>query len=133
MMGATDDQRRENFAKLAAEIDTKGGVATHAMKRLRDAHLDGKLGVNSVVLIQNQLKRAGIGVLSPTLGPNRSLPREQNAEVILFTEKSKVGQIVEAVRRPTAAGVRALREVANTNARETLDQIRDLIADTDLG
>jgi hypothetical protein len=37
------------------------------------------------------------------------------------------------VRRPTAAGVRALREVANTNARETLDQIRDLIADTDLG
>lgn len=131
-MATLEEQRRAEFSKLAAEIDASGGIAALEMRRLRDAHLDGKLGVNSVVLIANHLNKAGIGVLSPSVGTNRSLPRDQHAEVIVFTEKSKVGEIVEAVRHPSRSGIRVLKQVADTNARETIDQIRDLVAYEDL-
>jgi hypothetical protein len=127
-VASEEERRRENFAKLAAEIDAEGGISPVEMRRLRDAHLEGKLGVNNVVRIANHLSKAGIGVLPP-LTASRSLPREQNETVILYTEKSKVGEIVEAVRRPSSPGVRLLREVARTDANEILDQIRSLVCE----
>ncbi len=122
-MATTEQQRRANFRQLAAEIDADGGITTMPMRRLRDAHLDGKLGNRSVIQIANHLSKAGIGVLTR----GRDLPLYQDELVQVYSEKSTVGEIVDAVLAPSDRGEQLLRKVADNDATEVVQQIKALV------
>lgn len=127
----TEDQRREKFAKLAAEVDAAGGVMTMPEIRLRDAYGVAKFGWRVADAIETDyLPRVGLDILQPVGKQKRKgerLQRDQHATVVLYTIHSPVGKVIAYVHNPTPTNVRKLNEAVATEAIETLNRIREII------
>jgi hypothetical protein len=69
------------------------------------------------------LEENGLGHLPP------ELPSYQHEEVRLYAKGKPPGKIIAAVLRPSPDGDRLILEVASTDARETLQRVRELVCD----
>lgn len=129
----TEDQRRENFAKLAAQVDAAGGIMTVLEMRLRDAYGVGKFGWRVADAIETDcLPRAGLEILQPVGRQKRKgegLQRDQHAEVVLYTINSPVGKVISSVYNPTPTNVHKLNKAVATEAVETLKRIRSILCE----
>jgi hypothetical protein len=113
----------DNFRALAAEVDSAGGLKAYSMEQLREAYEAGRLGTHVRTGISDKLAEHGLGHLPG------ELPSYQHEEVRLYSVGKSAGKIIEAVLRPSQQGDGLLREVASTDARETLQKVRELICD----
>jgi hypothetical protein len=55
------------------------------------------------------------------------LPRYQEQEVIVYLASGPVAAVVNAVLNPSRSAAKVLRQLADNNAQETLDEIRQLV------
>ena len=113
----------DNFKELADEVGQAGGILVCTMERLREAYEAGRLGVHVRSGISDKLEENGLGHLPA------ELPADQHEEVRLYAKGKVAGKIIEAVLRPSRDGDRLLLEVASTDARETLQRVRELVCD----
>lgn len=114
-----------NFDDLRAWVDRRGGIHLTTMGRLRDLQQAGKLGIHVVAQIEKSLRLKGLAVMLPA--GSTELPRDQNAEVILYSLASKVGEVIAAVHAADKASTTILREVADDDSVEKLDAIRSIL------
>ena len=118
-----DAKARKRFAAIDQEVLEAGGVAVIPMWQLRDAAGWAKLGVNVVRSISNMMDEAGLG----TLPVGEPLPLDGSGQVRVYRQRSRIGQIVEAVTNPSGNGDHVLRQLASDDGNEILDQIRQLV------
>lgn len=113
----------DSFKRLASEVMGAGGLMVCTMERLRDAYDAGRLGAHVRSGISDKLREHGLGHLPG------ELPANQHEEVRLFAASRPIGKLIEAVLSPSQEGDRLLRETAGTDARETIQRIRELVCD----
>ena len=113
----------KKFVALREEIEARGGLARLPMWRLRDAAGWDRLGVNVVKDIANKMARAGLATL-PTVD---ILPYSQDAVVRIYVVDSRVGQVVDAVTKPSRKGDDLLREIGMDDAADVLNAVRELV------
>lgn len=120
---STEDQRRENFAKLAAEIEAAEGAMYVSERRLRDDYTAGKWGERIALAVEAEyLPRVGV-----KLWPGEKLRRDQNHNVLLYLENSPIGQILAAVSAPTPRKLARIKKLIGHEAAETLARVRALV------
>lgn len=129
MAVATTAARRgpgiNSFADLRDYIDRRGGIHTTSMGKLRDLQRAGKLGVHVVNQIERNLRSVGLAILLPA--GESALTRDQNAPVVLYLAGSKAAELIAAVHRADAEGVKLIRDVARDNSGEKLEAIRAIL------
>lgn len=118
-----DRKKRAAFAAIEREVREAGDLAIIEMWRIREAGGWAKLGVNVIQALSNDLDEAGMG----TLPPDEPLPLDGGMPVRVYRQRSNVGQIVDAVTRPTGRGDEALRRMAADDSSEILVKIRQLV------
>jgi hypothetical protein len=101
-------------------LETQGVYVT-TMEELKKAHGATKLGVLIREAISNRLKGHGLGHIPA------ELPSYQTDEVRLYQLGTALGNVIEAVLNPSAPGDQILLQVVDTDAQETLAQIRQLV------
>jgi hypothetical protein len=114
--------KNEEFNAIAAEVKANGGVQAVRMERLRNAAGYGKLGKYVVQEIGGELRRRGLGTCPDPLPSSDAW-----STVMLYELGSTVERLVHAVREPSEEGVVNIRELANQNPNEILDQVRALV------
>lgn len=124
MASTWDKQRKQAMQNLFQEVEDEGGITVVAMWQLRDAAGWDKLGVNVVADIAALLDQHGMG----TLPTHETLPLSRNSSVRVYSKGSRVGDLVEAVARPSGQGDRVLRAAGTNDADDVLDRIRTLVA-----
>lgn len=112
-----------NFQDLAGAVEAAGGIKAVTMEALREAYKAGRLGTHVRSGIHDKLEEHGLGHLPA------ELPSYQHEEVRLFSLGRPIGKIVKAVKAPSEAGDQLLREVANADARDILQKVRELICE----
>jgi hypothetical protein len=123
MANAWDSKRKKNMEALLGELEADGGLKVLPMLRLRDAAGWDKLGARVVVDISNLLGQYGMA----TLPAGEQLPVSQTENVRVYSQRSKLGSIIEAVLQPSGKGDQILREAATSDAGDVLDRIRTLV------
>lgn len=118
-----DSKRRKSMETLLAEIDADGGLKVLPMWQLRDAAGWDKLGARVVVDIANLLGQYGMA----TLPASEQLPLTQTESVRVYSQRSRVGNLIEAVLQPSGKGDQVLREASTSDAGDVLDRIRTLV------
>jgi hypothetical protein len=111
------------FVRLREQIEAEGGITLLRMWELRDAAGWDRLGVNVVKDIASKMKRAGLA----TLPARKVLPYTQEATVWVYVVDSRVGEVIDAVIRPSDDGVKVLREVGMDDAAEVLAAVREVV------
>jgi hypothetical protein len=120
---SVEDQRRENFAKLAAEIDSAEGAMYVSERRLRDAYIAGKWGERIALAVEaDYLPRVGV-----KLWPGQELWRDQNHDVLLYVEKSPIGQVIATVGAPNRRKLARTKKLLDSEAVEKLARVRALV------
>ncbi len=120
---SVEDQRRENFAKLAAEIDSAEGAMYVSERRLRDAYIAGKWGERIALAVEaDYLPRVGV-----KLWPGQELWRDQNHDVLLYVEKSPIGQVIATVGAPSRRKLARTKKLLDSEAVEKLARVRALV------
>jgi len=95
-----------------------GGLAVTSMQQLRDLGNAGRLGKHVRDRISQSLKDHGLGHLPA------ELPNDQSAEVRIYVTASAIGQVIEAVLRPSESGDVRLRNVGSEDAVKKLSDVR---------
>lgn len=113
----------ETYDDLVQAVESNGDLQTTSMETLRDLHQAGRLGVHVVAGIQDKLASHGLGHFP------EPLPNYQHETVRIYKQGSQVAKIVDAVLRPSETGDKVLREAANVDTAEKLQQIRELVCD----
>lgn len=120
---SVEDQRRENFAKLAAEINSAEGALYVSERRLRDAYIAGKWGERIALSVESEyLPRVGV-----KLWPGEKLWRDQNHDVLLYLERSPIGEVIATVGAPTRRKLARTKKLINSEAVEKLSRVRALV------
>jgi hypothetical protein len=113
----------KSYEEVSDFVDKNDGIATFEMWQLRDAHGAGKLGINVVANISEELEKRGLG------HQPRSLPQNQNESARVYRRGSTVGKIMEATRKVDAEADRFLRAISANDAADTLKKIKELVCD----
>lgn len=113
----------ETYDKLAKEIEANGNIMTVEMGRLRDCHGAGKLGVNVVSNIQEELDARGIGHYPVELGYN------QWEKAKLFKKGTAVANLVGSVLKLDDESNAYLRSVSNDKLAKRWKKIKELVED----
>jgi hypothetical protein len=112
-----------NYAELIELVDENDGIITCEMWQLRDAHGAGKLGVNVVANISEELAQRGLAHLP------KELPQNQNEKARVYRRGSTVGKIIRAARVVDEGADDFLRKISTEDAADTLKKIRELVCD----
>jgi hypothetical protein len=94
------------YSELYNKLELRGGVMTCEMSVLRDIHGAGKLGINVVEKISEELGQRGISHFP------RYLPLNQNDKVRLFKRRSPLGELIAAVIAIDERSDDKLRDIA---------------------
>ena len=113
--------KKERFDELANRVNEGGNLLVVSMAELRDCYEVSRLGRHVIHGIENEMARRGIGHF-PT-----ELPKSQHEEVRLYVRGTGVGDLIEAVLRPSPNGDDLLRRTGEAGAQEILQTIRELI------
>jgi hypothetical protein len=111
----------EHLDELRKEVENNGGIVATTMQELRDAYGARKLGVHVRTAISNELAGRGLGHVPA------ELPEYQHYEVLIFRLGSDIARVVQAVQSPSAQSAALLRDLAQSEARTRLEQIRALL------
>lgn len=117
------DGTAETWFELRKVLEDVGGIDEVPMWQLRDIAGWGKLGVNVVINIANQLRDHGLD----TLPHGAPLPLDQNRTVRVYVQQSRVGRTIKAVLEPSAEGDLLLREIGTDDAGDVLQQVRRIL------
>ena len=110
-----------DYDAVKAELDGVGGVMTVLMSDLRDVNGSGRLGPYVVEAISKQLASRGIGHFPG------DLPQNQWEKVRIFGLGSQVADLYSLLNDLSEDGDEKLREYGAGNAKEKLDQIRQIV------
>ncbi|HSZ69175.1 MAG TPA: hypothetical protein VK756_02325 [Solirubrobacteraceae bacterium] len=116
--------RFRDFDELADAVPANEPLSVVALD-LRDADGAKRLGANVRERIASQLEGQGIGFF-----PGPELPDWQEDPVYLYRLGSQLGTLIQAVKRPTERGLKALTAAAqssNSTTRE-YDQLDEALA-----
>lgn len=102
--------RFESFEDLCYDVRESGGLLKVNMECLRDLAGAGKLGAQVREAIKAELEQHGLGSLPA------ELPRYQTDAVRVYDLSSPLGQIVDAVLKPSDIGDQALLQLNETAA-----------------
>lgn len=114
----------ETYDELRELVDTSHGLLRVSMYQLRKAHGAGKLGVRVREEIEQRLAGVGLGFF-----PGPDLPSYQEQDVRVYRRGTRVGDLVDAVLRPSASGDQLLLESRSDQAAGVLRQIRSLVCE----
>src|SRR5262245_55581606 len=106
MTNSWERARKKNMQELRGEVEEEGNIKVVPMWQLRDAAGWDKLGRHVVSDIAALLHEHGMG----TLPAGESLPLAQSSSVRVYVQRSRVGELVEAVTNPSGRGDAVLRE-----------------------
>ena len=104
-------------------INQSSGVLTVEMGRLRDAHKAGKLGVNVVAGISEELASRGLSHYP------KSLPLNQWESARIYRNGTPIAKIVHAVLEVGVDSDVVLRDSIGNDYGDTLRKIRELVCD----
>lgn len=111
----------KNIEKVKVAVDNNGGILTVEMSSLRDAYGAGKLGVNVVAAISEELSSYGVRHWP------QSLPAKQWESVRLYKAGSPLSKIIELLDNYEDGVDERLIEITTDNAREKIDQVRKIL------
>jgi hypothetical protein len=119
------------FDDLKRDVDLQGGLATTSMSPLREMIGNKNLTAECCRKISSRLQGVGLGHLP------RVLLREGDSTVVVYTQGSPAGVLIEAVVRMCAGhdlveSIAAVRQAVNTphsDAEERLAQVRAIVGD----
>jgi hypothetical protein len=112
-----------NYDELIEWLDENDGVITCEMGSLRDAHGAGKLGVNVVTNIKEELEGRGLGYIP------RELSQSQTDLVRVYKKSSSVGKIIDAVNNVDDRSDKFLRSLSKRESEKILKKIRELVCE----
>jgi hypothetical protein len=113
------------IARLQTKLESNRGVIVLRVETIRDHCGYARLGIYVVQQMARKLDRAGIGFLPVE---STEFPMNRNEKVALYLKSSRVGQVLEATRRPTLASSMQTFRAANTDdAADLIEEIRSLI------
>lgn len=118
-----------NYDQLAEVVKQNRGVITCKMGKLRDAYGAGKLGVNVVENIHDELHKRGLSYIP------EKLPLSQFNSVRIYSRSSRVGKLIHAALDVDNDGSEqilleiATSEIADNKAADILLKIRELVCD----
>lgn len=108
-----------SYAEMREVVQSQhGGLAVTSMQQLRDLGNAGRLGKHVRDRISQSLQDHGLGHLPA------ELPNDQSAEVRVYVTASAIGQVIEAVLRPSQSGDARLRNVGSEDVVKKLSEVR---------
>jgi len=111
----------KTYEDLRKQVTEDGGVYGTTAQALRDIEGAGRLGSTVRAEISQKLAAHGMRHLPA------DLPQYQEQEVIVYLATGTVAAVVNAVLNPSVSTAKVLRQLADSNAQETLDKIRQLV------
>lgn len=114
----------EDYDALADLVDQHDDVLTVEMRLLRDVHDVGRLGKHVRENISKKLNGVGLGHF-----PKDELPSSQYNDVRLYRLGSPAGSLIEAVVEPGEENDREIQKAVNSDARETIERVKELVCD----
>ncbi len=114
-------KRPTNYEELRRLVAEEGGVLGTTAQVLRDIEGAGRLGSTVRAEISQKLEAHGLRHLPA------DLPQYQEQEVVVYVASGPVAAVVNAVLNPSRSTAKVLRQLADNNAQETLDKIRQLV------
>ena len=113
-----------NYDQLVEVVKQHRGVITCKMGKLRDAHGAGKLGVNVVENIHDELDKRGLSHIP------KDLPLSQFDSVRIYSRASRVGKLIHAALDvDNDRSEQILLGIADNKADDILLKIRELVCD----
>jgi hypothetical protein len=112
-----------SYDELIDWLGENDGVITCQMGSLRDAHGAGKLGINVVANIKEELEGRGLGHIPS------ELPQNQYAAVRVYKKSSPVGKIIDAVGTIDDRSDKFLRSMSKNESEKILKKIRELVCE----
>lgn len=109
--------------EIGQAVDNKGGVLSLSMSSLRDASGKGRLGINVLHGIQENLRGLGLGHYP------RELPNNQNEIVRLYRYGNPLAELIEAVFTPGEENDELLRRRSEQKEADVLRQVRELVCE----
>lgn len=113
----------KTYDDLENTVDQDGGIKSFSMKKLRDVHGAGKLGVHVVLGISNELDSRGLSHY-PT-----ELPTDQWEMVKIYRKNSTVGKFMTAALSVDETSNKIIRQLCASEADKILQRIRELVCD----
>jgi hypothetical protein len=111
----------KTYEELRRRVSEGGGVYGTTAQVLRDIEGAGRLGSMVRSEISQKLQAHGMRHLPA------DLPQYQEQEVIVYLASGAIAAVVNAVLNPSMSTAEVLRQLADSNAQETLDKIRQLV------
>jgi hypothetical protein len=112
-----------DYDDLRQKVVGEGDLYDTEMEELRAIHGALRLGSNVRDAISEQLNAHGLGHIPAVL------PSYQSEAVRIYRLGTPIGDLVQAVQRPSAAGDTLLRTVAGGDAQATIRKIRELVCE----
>lgn len=122
---AWDKTRRTNMVNLLADVEAAGGITVMPMWQVRDAACWDKLGTRVITDIANLLSHHGMA----SLPAGQPLPLSQDQHVRIYSQRSRVGALADAILEPSGKGDQILREAGTNDAGDVLDRVRALVCE----
>ena len=118
------DDIHERFLKLRAEVDGDRDASYVSERRLREAAGWGRWSDGLADLVMTEyLPKVGL-----RLWPGESLRQDQNHRVLLYVDRSPIGDVVRWTTKPSEYTIDRLKKAIITDAQEALAKVRGLLA-----
>jgi hypothetical protein len=114
-------KRPKTYEELRRRVAEDGGVYGTTAQVLRDIEGAGRLGSTVRSEISQKLEAHSMRHLPA------DLPQYQEQEVIVYLASGAIAAVINAVLNPSKSSAKVLRQLADSNAQETLDKIRQLV------
>jgi len=118
----------DNMKDVAEAVQESGDLLVTSLGELREALDYNRLGVRVLQEIGRKLEGEGLGYFPEWVIDENSNPRYGD-EVRVYKRGTPIGDIVDAVLRPSNAGDERLRQEAGGDASELLNRIRALVTE----
>ena len=119
----------KSMKDVAEAAKENGDLMPVTLGDLRESLGYNRLGVRVLAEISQKLANAGLGYFPRAVLDDNEVPRFDHA-LRVFTKRSSLGELVQAVLDPTDSGDERLREAATSGASSAvaaLDQIREIL------
>ena len=115
------EEMKKAFDEIRQRVESNGDIILMSMEELRNAIGARKLGIWILKDIDKQLRARGLLYLPDTL------PNYQHEFVMLYRQGSRVETIIRAVHSVSQESVDTLRDAAESESSQVLEQIRRLL------
>lgn len=118
-------QKYKSMKDVAAATKENGHLMPVTLGDLREALGYNRLGVRVLGEIAQKLSSDGLGYFPSSVLDDNEVPRFDH-EVRVFTKRSPLGELVQAVLDPTNKGDERLRESAASDASTAVSALSDI-------